>query len=42
MSATPAAVEEFFNISRAVNVPVWRGCCETVSVKNISDQPILV
>ena len=42
MAVTPAAVEEFFNVSRAINVPVWRGCCETVSVKNISDQPILV
>ena len=42
MTVTPAAVEEFFNVSRAINVPVWRGCCETVSVKNISDQPILV
>lgn len=42
MLVTPAAVEEFFNVSRAINVPVWRGCCENVSVKNVSDQPILV
>lgn len=42
MLVTPAAVEEFFNVSRAINVPVWRGCCETVSVKNVSDQQILV
>lgn len=42
MTVTPAAVEEFFNVSRAINVQIWRGCCETVSVKNVSDIPILV
>ena len=42
MTVTPAAVNEFFNVSRATNVNVWRGCCETVSIRNISDQPILV
>lgn len=42
MTVTPAAVEEFFNVSRAINVQVWRGCCETVAVKNTSDIPILV
>lgn len=40
MDATPAAVEEFFNIGRAVTVPVFNGCCQTVTVRNISDQPI--
>lgn len=42
MIVTPAAVEEFFNVSRAINAQIWRGCCETVSVINTSDQPILV
>lgn len=42
MIVTPAAVEEYFNVSRAVNVPIWRGCCETVTIRNTSDQPILV
>lgn len=42
MTVTPAAVEEFFNISRATNIDVWNGCCETITVRNISDQPILV
>lgn len=42
MTVTPAAVEEYFNVSRAINAQIWRGCCETVTVKNISDQPILV
>lgn len=42
MTVTPAAVEEYFNVSRAINAQIWRGCCETVTVRNISDQPILV
>ena len=42
MVVTPAAVEEFFNVSRAVNVGIWNGCCESVSVRNTSEIPILV
>lgn len=42
MVVTPAAVEEYFNVSRAINVDVWSGCCETVTVRNTSDQPINV
>lgn len=42
MSVTPAAVEEFFNVSDATIIPIWRGCCQTLTVRNISDQPILV
>ena len=42
MTVTPAAVEEYFNVSRAINAEIWRNCCETVTVRNISDQPILV
>lgn len=42
MTVTPAAVEQFFNISRAINASVWAGCCETIAVRNTSDQPILV
>lgn len=42
MIVTPAAVEEFFNVSRAINISVWRGCCETVAVRNTSTIPILV
>lgn len=42
MTVTPAAVEEFFNISRATNVPIWLGCCESFAVRNISSIPILV
>ena len=42
MIVTPAAVEQYFNISRAINAQIWRGCCETIAVRNTSDQPILV
>ena len=42
MQVTPAAVEEFSNVSRAINAQIWRGCCETVAVRNTSAIPILV
>lgn len=42
MIVTPAAVEEYFNISTNIDVPIWRGCCQTVTVRNTSDQPILM
>lgn len=42
MEVTPAAVDEYFNVSRAINVSVWNGCCETVTVRNTSSQPIQI
>lgn len=42
MIATPAAVEEFFNVSTATNVPIWSGCCESFAIRNTSEIPILV
>ncbi|MBQ0088375.1 MAG: hypothetical protein KBT27_03460 [Prevotellaceae bacterium] len=42
MTVTPAAVDEFFNVSRAMNVDVWANCCQTISVRNVSNTPILV
>lgn len=42
MVVTPAAVDEYFNVSRAINADIWSGCCETVSIRNTSDQPIQV
>lgn len=42
MVVTPAAVNEAFNVSRAINVQVWNGCCENVSVINTSSQPVQV
>lgn len=42
MIVTPAAVDEYFNVSRAINVDVWRGCCETFTIRNTSSQAIQV
>lgn len=42
MQSTPAAVEEFNNVSRAISVPVWKGCCQTLTVTNTSTIPILL
>ena len=40
MIVTPAAVEEFFNVSRAMTVPVFSNCCQTLTVTNTSTIPI--
>lgn len=42
MEVTPAAVEQYFNVSRAANVSVWAGCCQTLSICNTGTTPILV
>ena len=42
MTVTPAAVNQFFNVSRAVNAQVFSRCCQSLAVRNIGDQPILV
>lgn len=42
MRVTPAAVEQFFNVSRDKDVEIWRGCCQSISVRNTSTIPILV
>lgn len=42
MIATPAAVGQYFNVSRAINADIFKGCCESVSVRNTSTIPILV
>lgn len=42
MTVTPAAVENYFNVSRAANIQIWRGCCQTLTVTNTSDIPINV
>lgn len=42
MRVTPAAVEQFFNVSVARSVDVWNGCCESLSIRNIGTEPILV
>lgn len=42
MISTPAAVEEFNNVSVAKIADIYAGCCETISIRNISNIPILV
>jgi hypothetical protein len=42
MIVTPAAVEEFFNVSSQAYIDVPCGCCVTVAVQNTSDQAIEV
>lgn len=41
MISTPAAVEEFNNISRVLFLNVPSGCCTQISVKNTTDADIL-
>lgn len=42
MTVTPAAVGQFFNVYSSVFIDVPRGCCYTITVKNISTQTIEV
>ena len=42
MIVTPAAVEQYFNVSRAINAQIFSNCCKTVTVRNTSAIPILV
>ena len=37
MTVTPTVVDAFFNVFSSVFIDVPRGCCVTVSVKNITD-----
>lgn len=39
---TPAAVDEYWNVSEALYVTVPKGCCYTIAVENTSDQAINV
>jgi len=40
MIVTPAAAEEFWNVSRTIHVDVPCGCCVQVGVRNTSEQAI--
>lgn len=40
MTVTPAAVEQFFNISRDITAQIVAGCCQTVAIQNLSTIPI--
>lgn len=40
MIVTPAAVEDFFNVSASVFLDIPSGCCQNISVKNIGTTDI--
>jgi hypothetical protein len=40
MIVTPAAVEEYFNVSTDILVPIVCGCCQSVTITNTSTIPI--
>ena len=42
MTATPAAVENYWNVSSSIFLDVPRGCCFSIGVRNISGQAINV
>lgn len=42
MIVTPAAVEDFFNVSRDTGVPVFKNCCQDFAIINTSTIPIAV
>lgn len=42
MNATPAAAGDTFMVGRVKTVPIWKGCCETVSIRNTSTVPVQV
>lgn len=42
MRVTPAAVDNYFNVSSKIDIDVPQGCCTQISVQNISTQPINV
>lgn len=42
MIVTPAAVENFFNVSAQAYIDVVHGCCSTVAIQNTSAQTIEV
>lgn len=42
MTVTPAAANEYFNVSCAVIADVWNGCCESLTVENVGAIPVLV
>ena len=41
-TVTPAAVEEYFNVFSTAYINVDKGCCVTLSVRNVSAQAINV
>lgn len=30
----------FANVARTIDIPIWAGCCQTVTLRNTGTQPI--
>lgn len=39
-TVTVGATNTYFNVSRTMSVPVWSGCCQGLTLVNVSDQTI--
>ena len=37
---TPAAAGTYTGISKALDIPVWAGCCQSLSLRNVGTEPI--
>ena len=42
MISTPAAVDQYNNVSSGIYIDVPRGCCVNIAVENTSDQDVSV
>ena len=42
MIVTPAATDEFFNVSTSLFLDIPKGCCSTVAVRNTSTKSIII
>ena len=42
MIETPTVVDTYSSVSKDIGVDIWNGCCESVAVRNTSDQPVQV
>jgi hypothetical protein len=42
MKVTPAAVEQSFNVAKIIDADILTGCCQSVAIRNTSDQPIVM
>ena len=41
-TVTPTVAEAYFAVAKIIDIPVWRGCCNDISLVNTSTQPITV
>ena len=40
MEETIDTVGDFANVARTIDIPIWAGCCQTVTLRNTGTQPI--